>query len=84
MENNFTQVSLVLNANSYKGKDEKEKYNYIVSARVWDGNKFIPELVTIRSEIKHNVGETIYIKSNKSKLGNFYFTETDELPFDTI
>ena len=34
-----------------------------------------PELVTIRSDIRHSIGQAIYIKSNKSESGNIYYTE---------
>lgn len=74
MENKYIQCALILNANSYE-KEGKEYYNYIVAAKVWNGKRMQPELVTIRSDIRHSVGQAIYIKSNKSELGNIYYTE---------
>ena len=75
MENKYIQTSLVLNANNYIGKDGKEKYNYIVAAKVWNGKQYESKLVEIRSTNRHNVGEAIFIQPNKSELGNIYFTE---------
>lgn len=74
MKNNYTQTVLVLNASSFE-KDGKETYSYIVAANVWRNDKMNMELVKIRSDIRHSVGQTIFIKSNKSKEGNIYFTE---------
>ncbi len=74
MENKYTQTVLVLNASSFE-KDGKETYSYIVAANVWRNDKMNMELVKIRSDIRHSVGQTIYIKSNKSESGNIWFSE---------
>ena len=75
MENKYIQCALILNANSYTDKEDKERYNYIVAAKVWNGQRMQPELINIYSDIRHSVGQTIYIKSNKSEYGNIFYTE---------